>query len=92
MTAITRLARAERKAYLVARGELDRAKITLAVHEVRAVLVPPASPERIARLRPAAKVLVALAAPLFGFRRLSRLLRLVSLGLLAARVARAWRG
>jgi hypothetical protein len=89
---MTAVARAERKAYLVARAELDRAKIALAVHEVRAIVAPPASPERIARLRPAAKVLVALAAPLFGFRRLSRWLRVVSLGLLAARVARGWRG
>lgn len=92
MTAITRLARAERKAFLVARGELDRAQILLAVHEIRAIVAPPPSAERLVRLRPAATALVAIAGPLFGLRRLSRLLRLASLAVLAVRVARGWRG
>ncbi len=92
MTAITRLARAERKAFLVARGELDRAQILLAVHDIRAIVAPPPSPERLVRLRPAATALIAIAGPLFGFRRLSRLLRLASLAMFALRVARGWRG
>lgn len=92
MSAVTRLARAERKAFLVARAELGRAQIALAVHEIRAIVAPPRSPERLVRLRPAATALVAIAGPLFGIRRLARVLRLASLAILAMRIARGWRG
>jgi len=85
-------AREDRKALLSARAALDRARLTLAVHEIKGIIVPPPSAARIAQLRPTAAMLIAVAGPLFGFRRVARYLRLASIGLVALRVVRAWRG
>jgi hypothetical protein len=85
-------AREDRKALLAARAALDRARLTLALHEIKVIIAPPPSAERIAQLRPTAAMLVAVAGPFFGFRRVARFLRLASIGLFALRVARAWRG
>jgi len=92
MSAATRIARAERKALLVARAELERTRIALVVHEIRTIVAPTPSPERVLRLRPVATALVAVAGPLFGFRRLSRLLRFASLAMFVLRAARGWSG
>ena len=91
MTRASRAAREDRKALLAARAALDRARITLAVHEIKAIVAPPPSPGRVGRLRPAAAMLVAVAGPLLGFRKLARFLRYASIGMFALRVVQNWR-
>jgi hypothetical protein len=82
---------ADRKALLAARAALDRAQITLATQEIRAIVAPPREPGRAGSLRPAASLLVAIGAPFFGVSRLGRWLRLASWALVALRIARNWR-
>ncbi len=88
----SRAASEDRKGLLSARAALDRARLTLAVHEIRGIVAPPAGAAHIARLRPTAAMVIAVAGPLLGFRRLGRFLRLASIGLFALRVVRSWRG
>jgi hypothetical protein len=83
---------ADRKALLAARAELDRVKITLAVHEIKGIVDPTPSGERMAAVRPAAAMLVGFAGPLLGMPRLARWLRFVSIALTTFRVIRGWRG
>ncbi len=92
MMRMSRAAREDRKALLAARAALDRAKLTLAIHEIKSVFAPSASAARVAQLRPTAAMLIAVAGPLLGLRRVARYLRLASIGLFALRVARSWRG
>ncbi len=82
---------AERKALLTTRAELDRAKVTLALHRVRMIVVPTPSPERMAKLRPAAAMVIGFIGPVLGVRRLASWVRFASLALTAWRVARGWR-
>jgi hypothetical protein len=91
-----RLRRAQRQALLVSRAELERLQMALLVHEIRDRVAPPSVPGRpgtgrgkVGRI---AAALVAIGVPLLGPHRLSRWLRLGSLGLTAWRVARQWRG
>jgi hypothetical protein len=86
-----RLELAERKAQLIAQAHLDRARLTLAVHQVRHIISPPVDPFRAAGLRPAASTILNLVLPLLGFTRVGRMLRIVSAGLTALRIARQWR-
>jgi predicted Zn-dependent protease len=86
-----RQAWADRKALLRARAELDRSKVALAALEVRSIVAPPPSPLRMARVRPGAAMMMSLVAPMLGASRVTRLLRFVSLALMAVRVARSWR-
>ena len=83
---------ADRKALLVARAELDRMKITLAVREIKAIVAPVSRADRMAALRPTAAMLVGFAAPLLGMPRIARWLRFASIALAALRVIRGWRG
>ncbi len=92
MSEATHAAREDRKALLAARAALDRARLTLALHEIKAIVAPPPSPARVARLRPTAATLITVVAPLLGFRRLARFLRLASIALVALRIVRGWRG
>jgi hypothetical protein len=82
---------ADRKALLVTRADLDRTRITLAAREIRSLVVPRATAARVAAWRPRAAMLIAVAAPLVGMRRLSRLVRVASYAMLAIRLARNWR-
>ncbi len=82
---------AERKAQLIAQAHVDRARLALAVHQVRHIVSPPPDPSRAAGLRPAASTILKLLLPLLGFSRVGRILRIVSAGLTALRVARQWR-
>jgi len=86
-----RLLRAERKALLATRAELDRTRLALALHEIRAVLAPAQDPDRAAGLRPAAAVLVRVLGAVAGRRRLARWLRIAWLGFAVLRIARNWR-
>ncbi len=87
-----RLPLADRKALLEARAELDRARVALAVREIRTIVSLPTGPARLARARPVAAVLVSILAPVLGRARFGRWLRVASLALVAYRIARNWRG
>jgi MFS superfamily sulfate permease-like transporter len=91
MTLGRREAFADRMALLATRAELDRARVTLALHEVKAIVAPPRDPARAAAVRPAIAMLMGLAVPAVGISRLGRWLRIASIALAAWRVARNWR-
>ena len=82
----------ERKALLATRAEFDRARLTLAVHEIKAIVSPRSEADRVGSARTLAATLVALLGPFAGAPRLARWLRIASLALVAMRVARDWRG
>jgi hypothetical protein len=82
---------ADRKALLAARAELDRARVTLAVHEVKAIVFPPPGAAHGGVVRPAAAMLVGLIGPTLGMSRFRRWLRIASWAVAAWRVARNWR-
>ena len=83
---------AERKALLATRAQVDRARLTLAAHQIGSVLHPAPDPVRRAATRPTAAMIVALAAPFIGMHRFARWVRFGSLALTAYRVASNWRG
>ena len=85
-----RQALADRKGLLIARAELDRSKVSLAILEVRSILSPEPG-ERMAGVRPAVAVAMNLVAPLLGYPRIARLLRFTSMALLVLRIARNWK-
>jgi len=82
---------AERRAQLVTHAHVDRARMTLAVHQIRGLVSPMRDPARSARLRPTAAAIVGIAVPLLGMTRFARLLRIASFALTAYRIARNWR-
>lgn len=83
---------ARRKSLLVTRSELERMQLALVVHELRDRMLPaPGEPSRSSRPAAVAAALVGIGVPLFGRRRLARLLRGVSLAMTAWRIARNWR-
>jgi len=92
MSGTTRAALAERRAQLVTRAHLDRARLSLALHQVHAIVFPAPDPARGARVRPAAAAIIGIALPLFGMTRFARLLRIASFALTAYRIARNWNG
>lgn len=83
-----------RKAVLLANANVQRANLAVALHDLRMDLMPPRpaggsgatgkSPGMVAA------GLVAVGVPLLGPRRLSRWLRMASVGLSAARFVRNW--
>ena len=81
----------ERKALLVTRAELDRARIMLATRELRAIVAPVSSAERATRYRPAAAMLMGMLGPAVGPSRLGNWLRIAWIALAALRLLRAWR-
>jgi hypothetical protein len=80
----------ERKALLVARAGLDRARLALAIHDVRVMVTPTPNRTQMSRIRPVAAVLVGVVAPLLGLSRFGRWLRIASLAVAAWRIARTW--
>jgi hypothetical protein len=91
VSAARQAALADRKALLATRAEFDRQRVMLAVHEIKAIVVPSSVADRAETARPLAGVLVSLMGPLVGARRLRRWLRVASFLLVAGRVARNWR-
>jgi hypothetical protein len=81
---------ADRKALLVTRAELDRTRMTLAVHGVKTIIFPGPAAARSASLRPTAAMIVGFVAPLLGMSRFARWVRFGSLALTAYRIARGW--
>ena len=91
MTSAHQTALADRKALLVTRAELDRTRMSIALHDVRAIVRPPPDPARSAAFRPTAAMIVGVAAPILGMNRFARWVRFASLGLAAYRIASSWR-
>jgi hypothetical protein len=83
---------AERKALLVTRAHVDRARMTLALHEIRALVSPAPDRARSAQLRPTAATILRFAVPLLGMTRVARFVRIASYALTAYRIARNWNG
>lgn len=83
--------RAERKALLATRAELDRARVGLAVREIRSVVRPAPAPERVSRYRPTAVLLTGVVGAFAGGPRLARWLRIGSIALAVIRVVRNWK-
>lgn len=82
---------ADRKALLGTRAELDRTRMSIALHDIRAIVRPPPDPARSAAVRPTAAMIVGLAAPILGMNRFARWVRFASLGLAAYRIVSSWR-
>lgn len=82
---------ADRKALLLARAELDRVRIQLALLEIRNVISPPARARQEQERRPVAAALIAAAVPLLGAGRLARWLRFGRIAIVVLRIARDWR-
>lgn len=83
--------RAERKALLATRAELDRQRVTLAVHELKSIVSPSSVADRAESVRPLAGTVIALMGPIVGPYRLKRWLRYASLTLVGLRLVRSWR-
>ena len=82
---------AEKKAQLVTRAELDRARILLATRELRAIVSPVSVAERAARYRPVSAMLMSVLGPAVGTSRLGSWLRWAWIGLAALRILRTLR-
>ena len=82
---------ADRRTLLAARAELDRARVTLALHEIRSIVIPAPSGARGGSVRPAAAMLIRLLGPAIGMSRFGRWVRMASWALAAWRIARNWR-
>ena len=91
MSAVTQAERADRKALLMVRAELDRQRVALAMHEIKAIVVPSSVGDRVDSARPIAAAAISLMGPLVGRRRLGLWLRVASFALVAIRLARNWR-
>ncbi len=91
MSARTAADRAERKALLATRAELDRQQVALAMHEIKAIVAPSSVADRVDSARPIAATLITVMGPLLGRHRLARWLRFASFALVAVRLARNWR-
>ena len=83
--------RAERKALLATRAELDRQRVMLSVYEIRSIVSPSSVTDRVAGARPLAATLITLLGPIAGANRVARWLRYASLALVGLRLARSWR-
>ena len=90
MTSAHLTALSDRKALLVTRAELDRTRMTLAVHGVKAIVFPTPLSGRSTSVRPTAAMIVGFVAPLFGMKRFARWVRFGSLALTVYRIARGW--
>lgn len=89
---MSRLAQlAQRKSLLASQADLQRLQIALAWREMRGIVSPSVAPERSAWARPKVAAFLGFALPLVGARRLARVVRLLSMGLMAVRAARNWR-
>jgi hypothetical protein len=81
-----------RKRLLVAQASLQRMQATLAWHDVKQAVSPPATAERSSRTRTVAKWVVGIAVPLLGFARAGRIMRIMTVGLTVMRIVRGLRG
>ena len=91
MSAARRTMLADRKALLVARAELDRARVMLAFHEIKTVVAPGSPTDRTTRYRSAAALLIGVLRPAIGNSRFARVTRVAWIALAALRIARSWK-
>lgn len=82
---------AERKAELATRAQIDRARVTLKIYEIKGIVAPDPAQGRAASLRPIAAALLGVAGPMAGRARIARWLRIANIALIALRVVRDWR-
>ena len=80
-----------RKSLLVARSELQRVRMALAVHDIRNAVSPRRGFASADDSRLRATTLLKYAIPLMGVRRMSRIVRYATIALTVLRVVRAWR-
>jgi hypothetical protein len=83
---------AARKALTTAQGDLARVELALAWHDIKGAVAPPSPDQRSTTVRRIATLLIAVATPLLGRGRFSRVLRFASVGLAAFRAIRTLRG
>lgn len=84
---------ADRRARLVAMAELQRMQALLAWHDVRSVVSPPRAPSTPgSRAFGIASKLLLVAIPILGVGKMRRVMRYASLGMMAFRAFRSWRG
>jgi hypothetical protein len=81
---------ADRKALLVTRANLDRLRVSVAVHEILAIVTPPRYVERTSSLRPTAAAIARIVVPIIGMTRFSKWLRVASIAMTVVRVVRNW--
>jgi hypothetical protein len=82
---------AERKARLIAQSDLQRMQALLAWHSARRIMAPPSPAARSTASRSVAATLIGIALPLFGGKRLGRVVRTLSTAATLLRVFTAWR-
>ena len=82
---------AERKARLIAQSDLQRMQALLAWHSVKRIVAPPTPAARSGMSRSIAATLIGMALPLFGGKRLGRIVRRLSTAAALLRIFRAWR-
>jgi hypothetical protein len=82
---------AERKARLIAQSDLQRMQALLAWHSAKRIISPPAPAARSTTSRSIAAMLIGIALPLFGGKRLGRVVRTLSTAATLLRVFTAWR-
>ncbi len=83
---------ATRKALLVARTDLERIDLALAVRDLADAFEPHPVAGRLGRMHPIIARVIRLAIPLFGASRLGLLARALSIGLVAFRLIAGRRG
>ncbi len=84
---------AGRKARLMAQADLQRMQALLAWHDVKSVVSPPRKPSTPgSRAFGIASKLLMVAIPVLGVGKLRRVMRYASLGMMAFRAFRSWRG
>ena len=82
---------AERKARLIAQSDLQRMQALLAWHSAKRIISPPPPAARSMASRSIAATLIGIALPLFGGKRLGRVVRTLSTAATLLRVFTAWR-
>ncbi|MBS0321025.1 MAG: hypothetical protein JSR18_10830 [Proteobacteria bacterium] len=85
------VALAAHKQALIAKAELERAELAVACHDVRMLVAPPVTERAAERVHGFTSTAVRTLLPLLGYTRFGKLIRYLSIGLTAYRVARRWR-
>ncbi|MEO6566363.1 MAG: hypothetical protein ABIO63_10035 [Casimicrobiaceae bacterium] len=84
---------ADRKSRLLAEADLQRMQALLAWHDVKSIVSPPRKPSTPgSRAFGIASKLLMVAVPVLGARKARRVMRYASLGMMAFRAFRSWRG
>jgi hypothetical protein len=82
---------AAKKALVIARADLARVEMSVAWHDLRDAVAPPAADARSTTVRRMATLLIAVATPVVGRSKFVRVLRYASIALAALRAVRSLR-